>query len=104
MHKDEDTGFFGDNDPIDVCEIGGKTYKTGDVIQVKVLGTYAMIDEGETDWKILVIDVTDPDAEKYNGPEDLPKELTDRVFTFLRDYKVYYVSLLSIIPPYNVSL
>ena len=34
--KDHDTGFGGDNDPIDVCEIGSVTRKTGDVIQVKV--------------------------------------------------------------------
>jgi len=86
--KDADTGYAGDNDPIDVCEIGGKTHKTGDVIQVKVLGTYAMIDEGETDWKILAIDVNDPDAAKLNDSKDVPKELQDRIFTFLRDYKI----------------
>lgn len=46
-----------------------------------------MIDEGETDWKILAIDVTDPDAEKYNTDKDIPEELKTKVFTFLRDYK-----------------
>ncbi|KAF4529580.1 hypothetical protein B566_EDAN017627 [Ephemera danica] len=30
---------------------------------VKVLGALALIDEGETDWKLLAIDVTDPQAE-----------------------------------------
>lgn len=39
----------------------------GAVIQVKVLGCFALIDEGETDWKLLAIDVTDPMAEKMNG-------------------------------------
>ena len=34
----------------------------GSVIQVKVVGALALIDEGETDWKILSIDVTDPMA------------------------------------------
>jgi len=86
--KDHDTGYEGDNDPIDVCEISGKTFKTGDVVQVKILGTYAMIDEGQTDWKILAIDVNDPDAAKFNNSGDIPKDITDRVFTFLRDYKV----------------
>ncbi len=28
---------------------------------------YAMIDEGETDWKILAIDIKDPLADKING-------------------------------------
>ena len=35
--------------------------------QVKVLGVLAMIDEGETDWKVIVIDVNDPMASELNG-------------------------------------
>ena len=30
------------------------------MLEVKVLGTLAMIDDGETDWKLIVIDVSDP--------------------------------------------
>jgi len=85
---DERTKAKGDNDPLDVVEIGSKTHKTGDVIKVKILGTYAMIDAGETDWKIVVIDVSDENAEKYNNSSDIPKEKLDTVFTFLRDYKI----------------
>jgi len=85
--KDERTQAFGDNDPLDVVEIGSKIHKTGDIIKVKVLGTYAMIDAGETDWKIVAIDVTDENADKYNDCNDIPKEKLDAVFTFLRDYK-----------------
>lgn len=33
-HKDEDTNAFGDNDPIDVFEIGSKIQLRGSVIQV----------------------------------------------------------------------
>ena len=44
---DERTGYKGDNDPIDVCEIGHKVAKRGDIVQVKVLGTIALIDEGK---------------------------------------------------------
>lgn len=39
----------------------------GEVIKVKVLGTLALIDEGETDWKVIVINTDDPDAANYNG-------------------------------------
>jgi inorganic pyrophosphatase len=38
--------YIGDNDPVDLCEIGSSTINTGEVIQVKVLGGYAMIDGG----------------------------------------------------------
>lgn len=48
-HVDSNTGCKGDCDPIDVCEIGQKIHARGSVVQVKVLGTFAMIDEGETD-------------------------------------------------------
>ena len=45
QNLDPDTKCKGDNDPIDVCEIGHKVHKRGAVVKVKVLGTFAMIDE-----------------------------------------------------------
>ena len=39
----------------------------GEVIKVKVLGILAMIDEGETDWKVIVINVDDPEAKDLNS-------------------------------------
>lgn len=39
----------------------------GDVIRVKVLGILAMIDEGETDWKVIAINVEDPEANNLNS-------------------------------------
>jgi len=86
-----DTKAKGDNDPIDAVELGSAVAKTGDVKKVKVLGTYAMIDEGETDWKVVVIDVNDPIADKLNDVEDIEKHLPGKlkeVFEFLRDYKI----------------
>lgn len=40
---------------------------TGQVIQVKVLGILALIDEGETDWKVIAINIEDPDALSLNS-------------------------------------
>lgn len=62
-----DTKARGDNDPIDVCEIGEQIGYPGQVKQVKVLGVMALLDEGETDWKVLAIDVKDPMADRLNG-------------------------------------
>ncbi|XP_078453435.1 inorganic pyrophosphatase-like [Lampetra fluviatilis] len=70
-HKDADTGCCGDNDPIDVCEIGSRVCARGEVVQVKVLGCLALIDEGETDWKLIAIDVNDPDAASLHDIEDV---------------------------------
>ncbi|KGL93692.1 hypothetical protein N301_12579, partial [Charadrius vociferus] len=66
-HTDDNTGCCGDNDPIDVCEIGSKIRSSGEVVQVKVLGVLALVDEGETDWKIIAISVDDPEAQKIHG-------------------------------------
>ncbi|VDM70527.1 unnamed protein product, partial [Strongylus vulgaris] len=40
---------------------------------VKVLGVVALIDEGETDWKLISIDVTDPLADQMNNIGDVEK-------------------------------
>lgn len=45
-HTDSDTGCKGDNDPLDVCEIGYRVAKRGEIRKVKILGTLALIDEG----------------------------------------------------------
>lgn len=47
----------------------------GQVKQVKVLGIMALLDEGETDWKVLVVDVQDPLASKLNDIEDVERHL-----------------------------
>jgi inorganic pyrophosphatase len=44
-----DTLCPGDNDPLDVLEIGAKQIFTGDIVAVKILGVLALIDDGETD-------------------------------------------------------
>jgi len=88
LYHDERTNAKGDNDPLDVFDISSSVKNTGEVVQVKILGTYAMIDSGETDWKILVIDVTDPEADLYNCHTDVPREKLDEDFTFFRDYKI----------------
>ncbi|KAJ3096941.1 Inorganic pyrophosphatase [Phlyctochytrium planicorne] len=72
-HTHPDTKAKGDNDPLDVCEIGEQVGHVGQIKQVKVLGTMALLDEGETDWKIIAIDVNDPAASKLNDIEDVEK-------------------------------
>merc|ERR1712149_142867 len=72
-HIDANTKEGGDNDPIDVCEVGSRVPKRGEIIQVKAIGILAMIDEGETDWKVMCIDIKDELADQINNLEDLEK-------------------------------
>lgn len=90
-HTDPSTGFKGDNDPIDAVEIGSKVLERGAVRKVKVLGTIALIDEGETDWKIVVIDSEDPLASQLNDIEDVKSKcpgLLEATVRWFRDYKI----------------
>lgn len=66
-------GAFGDNDPVDVVEIGESRRKIGEVLKVKPLAALAMIDEGELDWKIVAISLDDPMASLVNDVDDVEK-------------------------------
>lgn len=63
----EFTNAPGDNDPIDLFDIGQDIGYIGQVKQVKILGALAPNDGGETDWKVLGIDVNDPIAPLVDG-------------------------------------
>uniref|UniRef100_A0A1A9VSS2 Inorganic pyrophosphatase n=1 Tax=Glossina austeni TaxID=7395 RepID=A0A1A9VSS2_GLOAU len=90
-HIEPTTGCKGDNDPIDVLEIGYRVAKRGEVIQVKILGTVALIDEGETDWKIIAIDVKDPLAEKLNDIEDVDAFFPGLLRATVEWFKIYKI-------------
>lgn len=81
----------GDNDPLDVCEIGELVAKPGEVKQVKVLGVMALLDEGETDWKIIVIDVNDPLAPRLNDVEDVERHLPGLLRATNEWFRIYKI-------------
>lgn len=91
-HVDPRTNAKGDNDPLDACEIGQRTYGRGEIAQVKVLGVLAMIDEGETDWKLIVIDVNDPLASKMNDLADVEEHMPGFLAATRDWFKVYKVA------------
>ncbi len=90
-HTDASTQAKGDGDPVDVCEIGQRIHASGTVVPVKVLGTLAMIDEGETDWKILAIDVNDPLAPDLNDVDDIEKKMPGFLAATVEWFKVYKI-------------
>ncbi|CAF3322312.1 unnamed protein product [Rotaria socialis] len=90
-HVDEDTKTTGDNDPLDVCEIGSTLHATGSIVPVKIVGVLGLIDEGETDWKLIGIDVRDKLASQINSIGDVEKHLPgllDATRSWFKYYKV----------------
>ncbi|OAQ72405.1 inorganic pyrophosphatase [Pochonia chlamydosporia 170] len=90
-HKDGNTQAFGDNDPLDVCDISEFVGYTGQVKQVKVLGIMALLDEGETDWKVIVIDVKDALAPKLNDIEDVERHLPGLMRATNEWFRIYKI-------------
>merc|ERR1719181_1988672 len=83
-------GTKGDNDPLDVMEVGtAHSYKVGEVRPVKVLGDLELIDQGELDHKIIVIDVEDPMADKLSSAADLPKVMPGVLENLVEWLKMY---------------
>lgn len=83
-------GYGGDNDPLDVIELGSKPMSMGSIQPCRVLGSFELIDEGETDHKILCISLDDKDASSIRSIDDLehvkPGHL-DKLRDWLKRYK-----------------
>lgn len=90
-HLDPSTGCKGDNDPIDVLEIGSRVAKRGEIVQVKILGVVALIDEGETDWKVITIDITDPVADQMTDINDVDKFFPGLLKATIEWFKIYKI-------------
>jgi len=86
----DETGCPGDNDPIDVIELGTRQRPTGSITRVKIVGVIAMIDADETDWKILTMALDDDKAIHIQDLNDLDAHMpgvTSALTHWLRLYK-----------------
>lgn len=83
-------GNGGDNDPLDVMEIGSNRLEMGSITPCRVLGHLELIDEGEMDNKVLCIALSDPDASRIHNVGDLERAkpgTVDRLKDWLKRYK-----------------
>ena len=71
------------------CFVRYRAMAVGDVAPVKVLGVLAMIDGGETDWKVLVVREDDPLAAACADVDDLQRELPGAVHALREWFRVY---------------
>ena len=74
-----------------MCEIGEQVGYVGQVKQVKILGIMALLDEGETDWKVIVIDVRDPLASRMNDIEDVERQLPGLIRATNEWFRIYKI-------------
>lgn len=88
---DSSTGCKGDNDPIDVIEIGSRVAKRAEILHVKILGIIALIDEDETDWKVITIDINDPKANQVNDISDVENVFPGLLRATIEWFKIYKI-------------
>lgn len=85
--KHPDTGVGGDNDPIDVLQLNDSPCRSGEVMAVRVLGVFALVDDGETDWKVLVVRDDVAETAHMKDVNDVPGEKKSELIEWFRRYK-----------------
>lgn len=88
-HEHPDAKAKGDNDPLDVCEIGMKILGVAEVCPVKILGVLCLIDEGEADWKLIAISTHDPWCDLLSDVTDLEEKLPGMVNAIREWFRTY---------------
>lgn len=90
-YKTPETGTTGDNDPVDIIEIGQEIGFPGQIKQVKFLGGLLMLDDNQTDWKLIALDINDKWAPHVNGKDKMEKRKEEELFRS-RIFKIFPIS------------
>lgn len=85
-------GFFprtycDDNDPLDVLVLGQETLVPLCLVDAKPIGIMRMTDQGESDDKIIAVQVSDQEYNHYDSIGELPPHKLKMVQRFFEDYK-----------------
>ena len=91
-HYPGDYGFapqtlWDDGDPLDVIVFSHEPTYPNVLCEVKVIGVLRMIDEGESDDKIIAVHANDPRCDEWNDIDDLPHHLVKELRYFFETYK-----------------
>lgn len=92
MHYPCDYGFFNDTlaldgDPLDVLVLTTEPTFPGCHIDIRPIGVFNMVDNGDPDEKIVGIPVTDPIANQIKSMDDLTPAFKNEVEHFFTVYK-----------------
>ena len=81
-----------------MLDIGARQLRTGEIVAVKVLGVLALIDDGETDWKVLAICISDAMAHMLNDIDDVETHLPGTIKA-IREYFMFYKATSGMLNP-----
>lgn len=79
--------LWGDGDPLDVFVYCSQPIQPLSLVKCKAIGSVEMIDNSQSDTKIIAVPFGDPTYSCYNEIEDLPPHLINELIHFLQVYK-----------------
>ncbi|MDA0690291.1 MAG: inorganic diphosphatase [Nitrospinae bacterium] len=79
--------YCDDNDPLDVLVLGQEPVYPLSIVMARPIGVMEMVDQGETDDKIIAVHAHDPEYAHYNFIEELPPHRMIEIKRFFEDYK-----------------
>lgn len=80
--------YCDDKDPLDILVLGQDPVVPLAIMWAKPIGVMKMVDQGETDDKIIAVHAHDPEYNHYNSIDDLPPHRMTEVQRFFEDYKI----------------
>lgn len=88
MEKSGKKDIKGDHDPVDICILTEKVITHGDIlVRAKPIGGFRMIDGNESDDKIVAVLNDDAVYSDYQGIEDVPELVINRLKHYFLTYK-----------------
>ncbi len=85
-----------DGDPLDVLVIAKGAITPTTLVEARIVGAMKMIDEGETDTKLIAFVDDDPNYKNIKDIKDVDKTILDQIETFFKTYKDYKGSKIEI--------
>ncbi|MCK5807185.1 MAG: inorganic diphosphatase [Mycoplasmataceae bacterium] len=76
-----------DGDELDILVYSDESFVPGSVLNGRIIGAMRMIDDGETDTKLIVAHADDYKLDAIRSLDDLPKRWLKDVETFFTTYK-----------------
>ena len=80
--------YCADRDPLDILVLSQEAAIPLCLMRAKPIGVMKMLDQGESDDKIIAVHVDDPEYNYYNSIEELSPHRMREVKRFFEDYKV----------------
>jgi inorganic pyrophosphatase len=92
LHYPANYGFIprtidDDGDALDILVLAQEEIQPGSVVSARIVGVMPMVDQGETDDKVIAVMVGDPAFEVIRSLDDLLPFRMNEIMRFFGDYK-----------------